>query len=85
MVHLLSKVPVLARVSIAVMNTTTSASWGGKGLFDLHFHIRNLSLRVVGAGTQTEREPRDRSRCRGHGVLLTGCSVSFLMEPSISS
>jgi len=30
---------VLVRVPTAVMNTMTKASWGGQGLFGLHFSI----------------------------------------------
>jgi len=42
---------VLVRVKVLQWNTTTKASWGGKGLFGLH--IVHPSLEKVRAGTQT--------------------------------
>ena len=48
------------------------ASWGGKGLFGLHFYHCS-SQKEVRTGTQAGQEPGGRSWCRGHrGGLLTG-------------
>ena len=57
------------------------ATWGGQGLFGLHFHIQ--LLKEIRAGTQTGQEPGGRSLCRGHeGALTThGLLNLFLIEP----
>jgi hypothetical protein len=64
------------------------ASWGGKGLFSLHFHTA-----VHHQGSQDWNSSRSGSRswCRGHGgMFLTGllpltCSACFLIEPKTTS
>jgi hypothetical protein len=64
------------------------ASWGGKGLFSLHFHIA-----VHHQGSQDWNSSRSGSRSwfRGHGgMLLTGllplaCSACSLIEPKTTS
>ena len=60
------------------------ASWGGKGLFSLHFHI---AVHYQRRQDWNSRRSGSRSWCRGHGgMFLTGllplaCSACFLIEP----
>jgi hypothetical protein len=64
----------------------TKASWGGKGLFSLHFHTA-----VHHQGSQDWNSSRSGSRswCRGHGgMFFTGlphlaCSACSLIEPRL--
>jgi hypothetical protein len=46
------------------------ATWIGKDLFGLHFHIHSPSPKEVRTGTHTGWEPGGRSWCRGHGGML---------------
>ena len=79
---------VLVRVSIPAKTSWQEASWGGKGLFGLHFHAA-----VHHQGSQDWNSSRSGSRswCRGHGGMwLTGllplaCSACFLIEPKTTS
>ena len=85
------KPPVSVWVSIALMkHHGQKASWGGKGWFDLYFHIavnhqRSQDRKSNGAG------PEGRSWGRGYeGVLLTGlpplaCPTCLLTEPRTTS
>jgi len=63
-------------------------SWGGKGLFSLHFHIAVHHQR---SQDWNSHRAGSRSWCRGlGGMLLTGllplaCSACSLIEPRISS
>jgi transposase len=62
------------------------ASWGGKGLFSLHFHIAVHHQRKSGLELN---QVRKQERHRGHeGMLLTGflplaCSAWSLIEPRL--
>jgi hypothetical protein len=67
---------VLVRVSIPVQTSDQEASWGGKGLFSLHFHTA-----VHHQGSQDWNSSRSGSRswCRGHGgMFLTGFQIGRL-------
>ena len=47
--------PVLVRVTIAVMNTMTKATWVGKSLFGLYFHTTLHHLRKLGQELKKSR------------------------------
>ena len=79
---------VLVRVSIPAKTSWQEASWGGKGLFGLHFHAA-----VHHQGSQDWNSSRSGSRswCRGHGgmfftgLLSLACSACFLIKPKTTS
>ena len=53
---------VLVRVSIAVLkHQDQNASWGQRGLFNLHFYIIIHLLKAVRTETQAGQEPGGRS------------------------
>jgi hypothetical protein len=80
------RLSVLVRVSIPAQTSWPRSSWGGKGLFSLHFHPA-----VHHQGSQDWNSSRSGSRswCRGHGgMFFTGlphlaCSACSLIEPRL--
>jgi hypothetical protein len=64
------------------------SSWGGKGLFSLHFHT---AIHHQGSQDWNSGRSESRSWCRGHGgmfftgLLLLACSACSLMEPKTAN
>ena len=79
---------VLVKVSIPAQTSWPRSTWGGKGLFGLHFHTA-----VHHQGSQDWNSSRSGSRswCRGHGgmfftgLLSLACSACFLIKPKTTS
>ena len=74
---------VLARVSIPAQTSWPRSSWGGKGLFSLHFHIAvhhwkksELELKQAGQGAGADAEAME-------GCSLLACSACSLIEPRL--
>lgn len=75
------------RISVASRkHQDPKASWTGKGLFSLHFHINVHHQRQSGPGTQAHQEPGGQSWCTGHGGMVfthlrpLACPA-FVIEP----
>lgn len=56
----------------------TKRTWGGKTLFGLHFNIRLHHQKHSRQELKQGKEPRGRSRCRGHGAILLACLLSMV-------
>ena len=79
---------VLVRVSIPAQTSWPRSSWGGKGLFGLHFHTAVHHQRK--SGLELKQVRKQELMQRPWRVLLTGllplpCSACFLIEPKTTS
>ena len=72
-------------------NTPIKATWGGKGLFGLHFHITVHHQRKSGQELKQDRnletgaDAESVEGCDLTGLLLAACSACFLVEPKTTS
>ena len=62
----------------------TKATWGGKGLFSLHFHMAVHYQRI--SGIQVGQEPKAGADAEAmEKYCLLACLACFLIEPRITS
>jgi hypothetical protein len=64
---------VLVRVSIIVKHHDQEASWGGKGLFSLHFHIAVHHQRKSGQECRQVRKQELMQRSWGDVIYCLAC------------